>query len=215
MKGERSRAIVIDLAARESSSHSRRPPPLELHSALSCPALDDFTTRLSTNQPTNHFNGKSKQAKLKAVAAPPTTTAPRIKMASSLCLPTSIDIHPLALTLALLLSTHGHHKGSLSPSGSLAAFFIGYLSLANPNPTFGVVLIAFYLAGSRATKVRADLKGGWEREEQEVGEGEGKKVQKHKSETGGGRDAWQVLSNGLTGERRGHGGQVVAVRRLC
>lgn len=100
--------------------------------------------------------------------------------------------HPVPLLLALLLSAHGLRKGSLSTSGSIAAFFVGYLSLAvEGNKTFGVVLLCFYLAGSRATKVKSEFKAKCEREE---GTGQ------HKSAGGGGRDAWQVASNGLTGE---------------
>lgn len=113
--------------------------------------------------------------------------------------------HPVALGLAAILATHGLRKGSLSISGAAAAFLVGYLTLANPFPGFGVVLIAFYLAGSRATKVKAGVKATLEREgyEQAGAGGRGKGYRKgpgeHKSSEGGRRDAWQVLSNGLTG----------------
>jgi hypothetical protein len=78
---------------------------------------------------------------------------------------------------------------------------VGYLTLANPFPGFGVVLIAFYLAGSRATKVKAGVKAKLEREgyEQAEASGKGKRSGEHKSSSGGQRGAWQVLSNGLTG----------------
>src|SRR5437016_13309732 len=56
------------------------------------------------------------------------------------------------LFLALLLSGHGLRKKSLSPSGALAAFAVGFLMISGGVRLFGVALIGFYLAGSRATK---------------------------------------------------------------
>jgi len=79
--------------------------------------------------------------------------------------------------------------------------------MGNPEPTFGILLIGFYLAGSRATKVKAEVKATLERELKEesgvvkVGSGRGQdqeKVSKHKSSTGGQRDALQVLCNSFT-----------------
>jgi len=57
-----------------------------------------------------------------------------------------------ALVLATLLSTHGLRKKSLSPSGALAAFIVGFLTMSGGTRAFGVPLIGFYLVGSRATK---------------------------------------------------------------
>ena len=54
------------------------------------------------------------------------------------------------LVLALLLSSHGLRKRSLSPSGAVAAFVVGYTMMAVPLIAFGVSLIVFYLTGSRA-----------------------------------------------------------------
>ena len=54
--------------------------------------------------------------------------------------------------IATLLALHGWRKKSLSPDGAAAAFFVGFLMLAAPLRAFGVSLIVFYLAGSRATK---------------------------------------------------------------
>lgn len=102
-----------------------------------------------------------------------------------------LHVHPVALGLATLLALHGFRKGSLSTSGSLAAFTVGYLTMANPFPLFGTMMIVFYLAGSRVTKVKADVKARLERESDDGA--------KHKSAKGGGRDMWQVLCNGLTG----------------
>ncbi|KAF8882951.1 integral membrane protein DUF92-domain-containing protein [Infundibulicybe gibba] len=56
------------------------------------------------------------------------------------------------LILSLGLSFHGLRKGSLSPSGSLAAFLVGFGTLNAPIHVFGVALLIFYLTGSRATK---------------------------------------------------------------
>lgn len=106
----------------------------------------------------------------------------------------SADVYPIALGLALLLAGHGYKKGSLSTSGALAAFVVGYLTMANPLPTFGVVLIVFYLTGSKATKVKADIKAQLERENDTDAK------RQHKSAQGGARDAWQVLCNGFIGE---------------
>lgn len=58
----------------------------------------------------------------------------------------------IPLVLALFLSFHGLRKKSLSPSGALTAFFVGYGSLSGGLWAFGTTLIGFYLIGSRATK---------------------------------------------------------------
>ncbi len=86
------------------------------------------------------------------------------------------------LILACALSLHGLRKRSLSPSGAAAAFFVGYTMLAVPPRTFGVALIIFYLAGSRATKVGKALKTKLEEGHQEAGY----------------RNAAQVLCNSLS-----------------
>jgi len=54
--------------------------------------------------------------------------------------------------LATLLSGHGWRRKSLSPSGAVTAFVVGFLTMAGGTRTFGVSLIGFYLTGSRATK---------------------------------------------------------------
>ena len=66
-------------------------------------------------------------------------------------------LSPLALLLALGLAYHGHRKKSLSPSGSVTAFVVGYLMLSSTIWAFGVSLIAFYLIGSRATKCKQSV----------------------------------------------------------
>lgn len=114
-----------------------------------------------------------------------------------------LNAHPVALALAIALATHGRRKGSLAPSGALAAFAVGYLTMANPLPLFGVVLIVFYLTGSRVTKVKADVKARLEMEleglKPKPKAGGAAPHGEHKSSQGGARDMWQVLCNGLTG----------------
>lgn len=73
-------------------------------------------------------------------------------------------------------------KRSLSPSGGIAAFVIGFSMMAVPLRTFGVSLIVFYLVGSKATKVGKELKAKLEDGHQEAGY----------------RSAYQVLCNSLS-----------------
>ncbi|KZT38678.1 hypothetical protein SISSUDRAFT_1004533 [Sistotremastrum suecicum HHB10207 ss-3] len=87
----------------------------------------------------------------------------------------------IAFVLATILALHGLRKRSLSPSGAVAAFIVGYFMMAVKLKTFGVSLIAFYLIGSRATKVGKSIK-------QTLEEG-------HDSAGGGYRNAWQVFCN--------------------
>ncbi|PPQ67606.1 hypothetical protein CVT26_006816 [Gymnopilus dilepis] len=90
-----------------------------------------------------------------------------------------MDFPWLALTLALLLSGHGLRKKSLSPSGALTAFVVGFVMLAGGTRVFGFTLIGFYLVGSRATKFGKSKKALLEDGYQEAGY----------------RSGWQVLSN--------------------
>lgn len=112
---------------------------------------------------------------------------------------TKTKVYPIAFVLATLLSLHGYRKGSLAVSGALAAFAVGYATLANPVSTFGTTLLFFYLVGSRATKVGSATKARLEREswKEEQG-GKGKAAANHKSKKGGQRDAWQVFCNSAT-----------------
>ncbi|KAF9466690.1 integral membrane protein DUF92-domain-containing protein [Collybia nuda] len=87
-----------------------------------------------------------------------------------------------AFGLALLLSTHGIRKKSLSLSGGFTAFIVGFGIMAGGLKTFGVSLIVFYLLGSRATKYGKKRKVGYEEGYQEAGY----------------RSGWQVLCNSLS-----------------
>ncbi|KAI4294532.1 hypothetical protein K525DRAFT_368036 [Schizophyllum commune Loenen D] len=91
-------------------------------------------------------------------------------------------LSPLALLLASGLAYHGHRKKSLSPSGSMAAFVVGYLMLSSTIWAFGVSLIAFYLIGSRATKFGKATKRRFESAYHEYGY----------------RTGWQVISNSFS-----------------
>ena len=71
--------------------------------------------------------------------------------------------------LATYLGTTGVHKKSLSPSGGLAAFLVGFTMLSVPLRAFGVSLIVFYLVGSKATKVGKEKKKRLEDGHQEAG----------------------------------------------
>ena len=110
-------------------------------------------------------------------------------------LPTSIDVYPAILLLSAALGVHGVRKGSLNSSGGRAAAILGWASLANPNWSFGVLLLVFYFSGSRATKVNAEIKAGLERESTSTAPNNRKAG--HKSATGGQRNAWQVVCNAL------------------
>lgn len=101
--------------------------------------------------------------------------------------------------LALLLAAHGLRKGSLSTSGAIAAVAAGFATMGNPSAAFGVMLIVFYLTGSRATKVKAHIKAKLEVEASESsGTSAGKASGAHKAASGGQRDAKQVACNALT-----------------
>jgi uncharacterized membrane protein len=63
----------------------------------------------------------------------------------------------LAFTLAIGLSVHGYSKNSLSISGSIAAFFVGFVSFSC-SYRFGIMLILFYYSSSKLTKWKQDLK---------------------------------------------------------
>ncbi|BEJ04785.1 hypothetical protein CcaverHIS641_0206020 [Cutaneotrichosporon cavernicola] len=96
------------------------------------------------------------------------------------------NLYPGAALVATGLAGHGYRKGSLSSSGAIAAWIAGYPHLANPLKLFGVTMIVFYLAGSRATKVKAAVKATLE---------DGPDP----SKPGGNRNWVQVLSNSLPG----------------
>ncbi|KAG0142929.1 hypothetical protein CROQUDRAFT_206597 [Cronartium quercuum f. sp. fusiforme G11] len=68
------------------------------------------------------------------------------------------DLYPGSFLLVVLLSVHTFRKGSLQRSGVIAAFTIGYATLANPNSIFGTSLLAFFFLGNQATKYKKAIK---------------------------------------------------------
>lgn len=86
------------------------------------------------------------------------------------------------LLVATYLAYSGIKKGSLSPSGGIAAFVVGFTMLSVPLRVFGISLIIFYLTGSKATKVGKELKATLEDGHQAAGY----------------RNATQVLCNSLS-----------------
>ncbi|WWD00335.1 hypothetical protein V866_007247 [Kwoniella sp. B9012] len=95
-------------------------------------------------------------------------------------------LYPSAALIATALGLHGYRKGSLSLDGAIAAWLVGYGHLANPIKVFGVTMIGMYLIGSRATKVKVDVKAKLE---------DGPDPLK----PSGNRNWIQVLSNSLPG----------------
>lgn len=63
---------------------------------------------------------------------------------------------PLGVTIATLLSLKGHKKKSLSKDGAIAAWIVGFLSVAS-GPR-GLLLLIFYLLGTKVTKFRKEEK---------------------------------------------------------
>lgn len=62
-----------------------------------------------------------------------------------------------ALLLAIAIARRGLRSQSLSQSGAVAAFLVGFLSLAS-SIRFGATLYVFYLSSTRATKYKGVLK---------------------------------------------------------
>ena len=58
----------------------------------------------------------------------------------------------LALILAIGMSIKGYKKKSLSKSGTIAAFFVGLLTLGT-SYRFGLTLLNFYITSSKLTKI--------------------------------------------------------------
>ncbi|KAI9176138.1 hypothetical protein H9P43_006503 [Blastocladiella emersonii ATCC 22665] len=93
-------------------------------------------------------------------------------------------MHLVAATgLSLALGAHGLRKRSLAPSGAAAGVAVGLATFSRADPVFGAVLLAFYLSGSRVTKIgkahKAKIEEGYHSE--------------------GNRDVWQVLCTAATG----------------
>ncbi|KDE04711.1 hypothetical protein MVLG_04850 [Microbotryum lychnidis-dioicae p1A1 Lamole] len=106
--------------------------------------------------------------------------------------------YPLTLAFAVLLGFHGYRSASLNRSGATAACILGYITLANPLKLFGVALLVFYFAGSRATKVKALHKLSLE-DRHTPEPTASASTPKRLFKAGGNRDAFQVACNALFG----------------
>ena len=89
----------------------------------------------------------------------------------------------LSLILCCILGFHGLKKKSLSVDGAISAFILGFIIFTHADLLWSVVLLAFYLSGSKVTKVGSDRKKGYEEGYLDCGQ----------------RASIQVWANGLTG----------------
>ncbi len=104
-----------------------------------------------------------------------------------------VNTYPIPLGIAAYLGWSGYRKGSLSLDGALTASAVGYASMANPFVGYGLTLITFYLAGSRATKYKAQLKA-----QLETHAHESSPKSTARDTSSGNRSAVQVLCNSFT-----------------
>jgi len=69
-----------------------------------------------------------------------------------------ISFYPRTFLFSLSIAVFSHRRRSLQLSGALAAHLIGYLTLANRNPVFGMALFSFFTLGTIATKYKQNIK---------------------------------------------------------
>ncbi|GAA5884232.1 hypothetical protein JCM6882_002188 [Rhodosporidiobolus microsporus] len=113
-------------------------------------------------------------------------------------------LYPGYLVFSAALARRGLSSGSLSRSGFAAAAVLGWLALANPLAVWGACLLGFYAAGSKATKVKADLKATYEESDHAAAapspsSPSDQTPPKSKAKAGGHRTALQVSCNALIG----------------
>ena len=75
----------------------------------------------------------------------------------------------LAFLLATTLAYRGSKRKSLSLSGSVAAFVVGFIAFAT-SYCHGTLLLIFYLTGSRVTRIKEEVKAKLEYNYQPVGQ---------------------------------------------
>ncbi|GAA5837735.1 hypothetical protein JCM11251_002309 [Rhodosporidiobolus azoricus] len=113
-------------------------------------------------------------------------------------------LYPGYLLFSLSLARRGLSSGSLAKSGFIAAGVLGWLALANPLTLWGACLLGFYAAGSKATKVKADIKATYEEPDHAHPPSGSSPISKTSTvasspKTGGNRTASQVFCNALLG----------------
>lgn len=86
-----------------------------------------------------------------------------------------------ALVLATIIALRGRRSKSLSPTGAIAAFVVGFISWLC-SVRFGITLIGFYLVSTRATRYKSALK---------------RKLEDGYTTEGGNRSAFQVFASSL------------------
>lgn len=113
---------------------------------------------------------------------------------------TMSELYPIPLGIATYLGYSGYRKGSLSLDGAVTASLVGYASMANPFVGYGLTLITFYLAGSKATKFKASIKAQLETHTTDPDDPtpDEKKGVKRRDTSSGNRSSVQVLCNSLT-----------------
>lgn len=87
----------------------------------------------------------------------------------------------LGLLIASALAIRGRQRKSLSPSGAVAAFAVGFVAFAS-SVRFGLTLLSFYMSATRATRYKAAYK---------------RQVEDGYSAQNGNRSAPQVLASSL------------------
>lgn len=108
------------------------------------------------------------------------------------------QMYPIPLGISVYLGYSGYRKGSLSLDGAVTASIVGYASMANPFIGYGLTLITFYLAGSRATKFKARVKEQLETHASLASAAERKTNSAERDTSSGNRNAVQVLCNSAT-----------------
>lgn len=96
-------------------------------------------------------------------------------------MPPEVPRFIVAAVLATFIGVRGRRKKSLSPSGAVAGFFVGFVSFAC-SIRFGTTLLSFYLSATRATRYKASLK---------------QKIEDGCTSATGNRSAKQVLASSL------------------
>ena len=64
----------------------------------------------------------------------------------------------VAVAVATMIAVRGRRKRSLSPSGAVAGWLVGFTSLGLGGYSFGVVVMAMYISSSLLTKYGAKRK---------------------------------------------------------